>query len=132
MYKKKLLILVILMISLNTINAQKRIIEKVKFEHNEIILNDKKAFNYQKNGNDFAILDLEGNELVTGQIRKNDKGEWTSLIYFKIVDKTFSNKKIIGRNHLIFALAEANIIKKNFKFDKKRLLKFIKKYNELK
>ena len=132
MTKKGLLILILLISSMNTIIAQKRIIKKVQFEKNEIILNKKKAFEYQKTGNDFVILDLKGNELITGSISKNEKNEWISIIDFKTVNKTFSNKKIIGRNHLVFALAEENIIKKNFEFDEKKLLKFIEKYNELK
>ena len=132
MTKKGLLILILIISSMNTIIAQKRIIKKVQFEKNEIILNKKKAFEYQKTGNDFVILDLKGNELITGSISKNEKNEWISIIDFKTVNKTFSNKKIIGRNHLVFALAEENIIKKNFEFDEKKLLKFIEKYNELK
>jgi hypothetical protein len=132
MTKKGLLILVLLISSMNTIIAQKRIIKKVQFEKNEIILNKKKAFEYRKTGNDFVILDLKGNELITGSISKNEKDEWISIIDFKTVNKTFTNKKIIGRNHLIFALAEENIIKKNFEFDEKKLLKFIEKHNELK
>lgn len=133
MLKKRLiLILLISFSSLSTINAQKRFIKKVQFDNNNIILNGKKAFDYKKEGNDFTILDLNGKKLITGQIRMDENGEWKSLIEFKIVNKTFSNKKIIGRNHLIFALAEENVINKDLKINKKRLLKFIKKYNELK
>ena len=131
MLRKRILILMILITSVSTINAQKRIIKKVQFEKNEIVLNGKKAFEYQKAGNDFTILDLNGNELITGKISQNESGEWSSLIDFKTVNKTFSNKKIIGRNHLIFALTEENIIKRDFEIDKKKLLKFIKKHNEL-
>lgn len=116
----------------NIIHAQKKIITQIEFKENQIILNNKKAFDYNKNGNDFSILDSDGNILITGRISMNENGEWQSIIDFKTVDKKFSNKKIIGRNHLIFALAESNIIKKNFELDNKKLLKFIEKNNELK
>ena len=131
MLRKKILILMILITSISTISAQETIIKKVQFKETEIILNDKKAFEYQKSGNDFTILDLNGNELIVGKVSKNENGEWNSIIDFKTVNKTFSNKKIIGRNHLIVALAKENIIQEDFKIDEKELLKYIKKNNEL-
>jgi len=135
MKTKKIFIYLFLVISFlfsNILNAQKQIIKHVKFESNHIILNNKKAFDYQKNGNDYSILDLKGNILVSGKISKNENGEWYSIIDFVTVNKKFSNKKIIGRNHLIFALAQSNVIKKNFKLNEKKLLEFIEKNNELK
>ena len=130
MLKNRFVVFAICMLSSYLVMAQKNITE-IQFEKDEIILNGKKAFDYQKEGNNYAILDLKGNELITGEIGKNNEGKWFSIITFKIVDKTFSNKKIIGRNHLIFALVEENVFQKNLKINKKKLLKFIKRYNEL-
>ncbi|PTX62293.1 hypothetical protein C8N46_103393 [Kordia periserrulae] len=130
MLKNRIVLFTICLLSSYLVMAQKNITE-VQFEKDKIILNGKKAFDYRKEGNNYAILDLKGNELITGEIRKNDKGKWFSIITFKMVDKTFSNKKIIGRNHLIFALAEENVFQKNLKINKEKLLEFIQKYNEL-
>lgn len=67
--------------------------------------------------------------IISGEIRKIDN-EWVSKIQFHSVEKSFSNKKIIGRNNLIFALVESNVIGENFEIQKDKLLKFIEKFNE--
>ena len=48
------------------------------------------------------------------------------------VGKEFSNKKIIGRQEIIFALCENNVIRDNFEIDEAKLALFFEKYNELK
>ena len=39
---------------------------------------------------------------------------------------------MIGRNGIIFALIDNNVIEKDFKFNKEKLLQFINDYNEIK
>lgn len=56
---------------------------------------------------------------------------WKSTIHFVELDKEFLNSKIIGRNDISFKLNEYNVIHKDFKINKKLLLEFIEKYNEL-
>lgn len=81
--------------------------------------------------NKFEILSLNGEKLITGSIRK-ENDEWKSIIKFVTVNIEFSNNRIIGRNDLIFTLADANVITENFELDKERLLKYIQKFNQLK
>ena len=110
---------------------EKQIITKVDFPKdnpNIIILNDKHAFNYIKNGNYFEILNLNNEKLITGNIFREDE-KWKSNIEFKTVNKNFSNSKIISRNELIFSLAESNVITENFELDSEKLLVYIEKFN---
>lgn len=110
---------------------EKQIITKVDFPKdnpNIIILNDKHAFNYIKNGNYFEILSLNNEKLIIGNIFKEDE-KWKSNIEFKTVNKSFSNSEIISRNELIFSLAEFNVITDNFELNSEKLLIYIEKFN---
>ena len=133
---KKILFLLILILSFANLKAQKsresQIITAIKLEADKIILNDKLAYNYNRNGNDFVISNLDGKELIKGIITAQGKGKFSSIITFLTIGKEFSNKKIIGRQEIIFALCENNIIKDNFEIDETKLTKFFEKYNELK
>ena len=133
--KKSLLILILLLSFINS-NAQeseeKQIITAVKFETDKIILNNKPAFNYSKVYNYFTISDLDGKELITGDITALGENNFSSVITFVTFDKKFSNAKIVGRNDLIFALCQNNVFTKDFKINEEKLNAFFEKYNELK
>ncbi|MDN3673606.1 hypothetical protein QWY99_11125 [Flavobacterium branchiarum] len=133
---KKTLIITILLLSFINLNAQtskeEQIITAIKLETDKIILNDKLAYNYSRNNNDFIISDLDGKELIKGSITSLGDGNFSSILTFVTIGKEFSNAKIIGRQEIIFALCNNNVITKNFKIDKKKLRLFFEKYNELK
>lgn len=124
------------MLSFATTLAQKsedkQIITAVKFDSNKIFLNNKIAFNYFRDGNDFIISSLDGKEIIKGSISSNREGKISSVITFVAIGKEFSNSKIIGRNEIVFALCEYNVIKDNFEIDEIKLASFFEKYNELK
>lgn len=101
-----------------------------KDEPDKIYLNGIHAFYYELDKNKFTISDLNRKEIIKGLIT-GESGVWKSTIHFVELDKNFSNSKIIGRNDIIFKLNENNIINKDFKINKKLLLEFIEKYNEL-
>ncbi len=103
----------------------------VNFTEKEIFVNDSKCFNYAKKGNEFSISDLGGKEIIKGTIRKNVMGKFESTIYFLQGAKTFTNKKIIGRNDLVFSLVNNGIIGKDCLLDQEKLKKFIAENNEL-
>jgi len=132
------LIFLVLLLSFsnNKLFAQKenkeQAIKAVQFETDKIILNNKLAYNYKKNDNNFSILDLQNKEIISGQITSLGDGKFSSIITFTASGKQFSNEKIIGRNNLIFALAEYNVINEDFTIDEERLSSFILKYNQLK
>lgn len=133
--KKKVLLLIFVLSFANVIAQKSResqIITAIKLEADKIILNNKLAYNYNRNGNDFVISNLDGKELIKGSITAQGNGKFSSIITFLTIGKEFSNKKIIGRQEIIFALCENNIIKDNFEIDETKLTKFFEKYNELK
>lgn len=129
---KLLLLLIVIAYAGHTAYGQKTPnITSIEFEEEAIILNNDKAYNYSRTGNSFVITNLNGEELVKGEITPLGKGKFSSIITFIEVDKQFSHPKIVGRNDLIFALCEFNVIEKDFTFNIKKLNKFIKKYNKL-
>lgn len=133
---KKTLLITILLLSFINLSAQetekKQIITAVKFETDKIILNNKPAFNYSKTQNYFTISDLDGKELINGDITAIGDNKFSSVITFLTFEKKFSNAKIVGRNDLIFALCENNVFTEDFKIDEAKLTEFFEKYNELK
>lgn len=135
-FMKKTLIITILLLSFINLNAQtskeELIITAIELETDKIILNNKLAYNYSRNNNDFTISDLDGKELIKGSITSLGNGNFSSILTFVTIGKEFSNAKIIGRQEIIFALCNNNVITKNFKIDKKKLRLFFEKYNELK
>lgn len=133
---KRLILISLLALSFAIANAQKskgkQIITEVKLDSDKVILNNKLAYNYTRNENDFIISDLKGKELIKGSITSLGNGKFSSIITFVTVGKDFSNSKIIGRQQLIFALCENNVIKEDFTIDEEKLTAFLEKYNELK
>lgn len=133
---KKILLITLLLLSFIKLSAQetekKQIITAVKFETDKIILNNKPAFNYNKVYNYFTISDLDGKELIKGDITALGDNIFSSVITFVTFEKQFSNAKIVGRNDLIFALCENNVFTEDFKINEEKLTAFFEKYNELK
>ena len=103
----------------------------INFTETEIFINDAKCFNYSKKGNDFSIADNNGKEIIKGVIRKNLRGSFESVIMFLNVGKTFTNKKVIGRNDLIFSLINYKVIGPGCQFNIEKLNKFIEENNGL-
>lgn len=132
---KKIVLYALFTLSFANLKAQEpkdvQIITAIQLEADKIILNNKIAYNYSRNGNDFLISKLDGKELIKGSITSLGDGKFSSIITFVTVGKEFSNQKIIGRQEVIFALCENNVIKENFELDEAKLISFFKKYNEL-
>ncbi|REG90833.1 hypothetical protein [Flavobacterium aquicola] len=133
---KRILLLSIFILSFANLTAQEskedQIITAIELKADKIILNNKTAYNYSRNGNDFLISNLDGKELIKGSITSHGNGKFSSIITFITSGKKFSNEKIIGRQEIIFALCENNVIKDNFEIDEAKLTMFFEKYNELK
>lgn len=133
---KKTLLITLLFLAFINLSAQEKdkeqIITAVKFETDKIILNNKPAFNYSKVSNYFTISDLDGKELINGDITALGDNKFSSVITFVTFGKKFSNAKIVGRNDLIFALCKNNVFTEDFKINEVKLNEFFDKYNELK
>lgn len=132
---KKILFIALLVLSTN-LKAQEsndeQIIKAVKLETDKIFLNNQLAYNYSRVDNDFVISTLDGKEFIKGSISSDENGNFSSIITFVTVGKNFSNKKIIGRKEIIFALCENNVLKENFEINELKLTEFFQKFNELK
>jgi hypothetical protein len=106
-------------------------ITQVEFEESKIILNKKHAFNYYKEGNDFIISDLNDNQVIMGTVTPIGNKKFTSKFYFVTIGKEFHNKEIIGRNDLIMALCQYNVINKKLEIDNKKLEAFVEANNDM-
>jgi len=133
MKKFKLLFILLIFVTpiLSAQKTKEQLIKDVSFNGTEIKLNNKHAFNYQKDGNHFAILTLDNQKIIEGDISSLGDGKFTSLITF-LPDRKFSNEKIVGRNQLIFALVEKNVFNKDFSINSENLDEFLKENNQLK
>ncbi|CAN1554256.1 hypothetical protein MCETHM1_02311 [Flavobacteriaceae bacterium] len=134
--RKLIICVLIFTLGIFKINAQNsnndRIITAVSFDKEKIILNNVNCYNYLREGNEFKILDLNQKELIIGKVEKNSNNEFECVVTFVEINKQFSNKKMIGRNGIIFGLVNSNVIEKNFEFNKEKLNKFIDEFNEIK
>jgi hypothetical protein len=134
--RKLIICLLIFTLGIFKINAQNsnndRIITAVSFDKEKIILNNVNCYNYLREGNEFKILDLNQKELIIGKVEKNSNDEFECVVTFVEINKQFSNKKMIGRNGIVFGLVNNNVIEKNFEFNKEKLNKFIAEFNEIK
>ncbi len=134
--RKLIICIVIFAAGIFKINAQNfsndRVITAVSFDKEKIILNNVNCYNYVREGNEFKILDLNQKELITGKVEKNLNDEFECVVTFVEINKKFSNKKMIGRNGIIFGLVNSNVIKENFEFNNEKLSKFIEEFNEIK
>ncbi|WP_291123043.1 hypothetical protein [Empedobacter sp. UBA7620] len=123
--------LILFLLPYQIILAQKQNITAVKFDKENIFLNNQIAFNYQKNGNNFYIYNLKNVEIIKGEIQPLGNGKFTNKVTFILQEKQFKSSKIVGRNQLIFALTENNVIKKDFSIDEEKLTVFLNKLNEV-
>jgi len=104
-------------------------IAEVDFSPSAISIGGHKCFNYKKEGNTFTVSDLNGNPLFVGNIRKNVSGKFESAISMVAIGQTFRNRKIVGRNDLIFALVNFGVIR-NCTIDEAALKNFYALENE--
>ncbi len=107
-------------------------INNIQFDKDKIIIEKKLCYKYSLIENNFLITDLYNKELIKGIIKSEDDNNFSSIITFVTLNKKFHNKKIIGRNDIIFALCYDNVIDKTCKISQEKLKIFVDKNNELK
>lgn len=106
--------------------------QKIHFSQDSIVINDRLSLLYQRTGNSFTILSLDSVKLIEGNIINTAPGKFSTEYTFLTINKEFSNEKINGRNALIFELVQNKILDESGALNEKKLLKFIKKYNQQK
>ena len=104
--------------------------QKVTFKADSIFVNEKACLLYYKTGNDFIIYKLDSSKLILGNVQNIGSGKFATKYTFLTVNKEFSNSKINGRNALIFALIQNNVLTQSCELDEKKLETFIEKNNE--
>lgn len=85
---------ILLILTFQAVSAQQeQNITDVKFDKENIILNNQLAFNYKKDGNHFSISTLKNVEIISGDISSLGDGKFSNIITFIPQNKTFSSKK---------------------------------------
>ena len=96
--------------------------KKIRFEKNEILIDDKKCFNYELfhdvevNGeqikNYYEIKSLNGDLLFSGNISNfNPENKFTDTITFYLLEnKIYKNSEIVGRGKLVLNLSANQVL----------------------
>lgn len=116
--------------------------KKIGFEKNEILIDDKKCFNYELfhdvevNGeqikNYYEIKSLNGDLLFSGNISNfNPENKFTDTITFYLLEnKIYKNSEIVGRGKLVLNLSANQVLKNDCSINLENLKLFYEQSNE--
>ena len=116
--------------------------KKIRFEKNEILIDDKKCFNYELfhdvevNGeqikNYYEIKSLNGDLLFSGNISNfNPENKFTDTITFYLLEnKIYKNSEIVGRGKLVLNLSANKVLNNDCSINLENLKLFYEQSNE--
>lgn len=116
--------------------------KKIRFEKNEILIDDKKCFNYELfhdvevNGeqikNYYEIKSLNGDLLFSGNISNfNPENKFTYTITFYLLEnKIYKNSEIVGRGKLVLNLSANQVLNNDCSINLENLKLFYEQSNE--
>ena len=116
--------------------------KKIRFEKNEILIDDKKCFNYELfhdvevNGeqikNYYEIKSLNGDLLFSGNISNfNPENKFTDTITFYLLEnKIYKNSEIVGRGKLVLNLSANQVLNNDCSINLENLKLFHEQSNE--
>ena len=116
--------------------------KKIRFEKNEILINEKKCFNYklfhnvEVNGeqikNYYEIKSLNGDLLFSGNISNfNPENKFTDTITFYLLEnKIYKNSEIVGRGKLVLNLSANQVLNNDCSINLENLKLFYEQSNE--
>jgi hypothetical protein len=116
--------------------------KKIRFEKNEILIDDKKCFNYELfhdvevNGeqikNYYEIKSLNGDLLFSGNISNfNPENKFTDTITFYLLEnKIYKNSEIVGRGKLVLNLSANQVLNNDCSINLENLKLFYEQSNE--
>ena len=116
--------------------------KKIGFEKNEILIDDKKCFNYELfhdvevNGeqikNYYEIKSLNGDLLFSGNISNfNPENKFTDTIPFYLLEnKIYKNSEIVGRGKLVLNLSANQVLNNDCSINLENLKLFYEQSNE--
>ena len=114
----------------------------IRFEKNEILIDDKKCFNYELfhdvevNGeqikNYYEIKSLNGDLLFSGNISNfNPENKFTDTITFYLLEnKIYKNSEIVGRGKLVLNLSANQVLNNDCSINLENLKLFYEQSNE--
>mgnify|MGYP003393263779 FL=1 len=117
-------------------------LKKIRFEKNEILIDDKKCFNYELfhdvevNGeqikNYYEIKSLNGDLLFSGNISNfNPENKFTDTITFYLLEnKIYKNSEIVGRGKLVLNLSANQVLNNDCSINLENLKLFYEQSNE--
>ena len=116
--------------------------KKIRFEKNEILIDDKKCFNYELfhdvevNGeqikNYYEIKSLNGDLLFSGNISNfNPENKFTDTITFYLLEnKIYKNSEIVGRGKLVLNLSANQVLNNDCSINLENLKLFYEQSKE--
>ena len=116
--------------------------KKIRLEKNEILIDDKKCFNYELfhdvevNGeqikNYYEIKSLNGDLLFSGNISNfNPENKFTDTITFYLLEnKIYKNSEIVGRGKLVLNLSANQVLNNDCSINLENLKLFYEQSNE--
>ena len=116
--------------------------KKIRFEKNEILIDNKKCFNYELfhdvevNGeqikNYYEIKSLNGDLLFSGNISNfNPENKFTDTITFYLLEnKIYKNSEIVGRGKLVLNLSANQVLNNDCSINLENLKLFYEQSNE--
>lgn len=116
--------------------------KKIGFEKNEILIDDKKCFNYElfhdvevngeKIKNYYEIKSLNGDLLFSGNISNfNPENKFTDTITFYLLEnKIYKNSEIVGRGKLVLNLSANQVLNNDCSINLENLKLFYEQSNE--
>ena len=116
--------------------------KKIRFEKNEILIDDKKCFNYELfhdvevNGeqikNYYEIKSLNVDLLFSGNISNfNPENKFTDTITFYLLEnKIYKNSEIVGRGKLVLNLSANQVLNNDCSINLENLKLFYEQSNE--
>ena len=116
--------------------------KKIRFEKNEILIDDKKCFNYELfhdvevNGeqikNYYEIKSLNEDLLFSGNISNfNPENKFTDTITFYLLEnKIYKNSEIVGRGKLVLNLSANQVLNNDCSINLENLKLFYEQSNE--
>ena len=116
--------------------------KKIRFEKNEILIDDKKCFNYglfhdvevsgEQIKNNYEIKSLNGDLLFSGNISNfNPENKFTDTITFYLLEnKIYKNSEIVGRGKLVLNLSANQVLNNDCSINLENLKLFYEQSNE--
>ena len=116
--------------------------KKIRFEKNEILIDDKKCFNYElfhdvevhgeQIKNYYEIKSLNGDLLFSGNISNfNPENKFTDTITFYLLEnKIYKNSEIVGRGKLVLNLSANQVLNNDCSINLENLKLFYEQSNE--